>query len=103
DTAIDLKTRIDRGEFIVILGDRTPVSPDGRVQPAEFLGENAPFAQGPFILAALMDCPVYLMFCLKRGGKYHVYFEHFADRIELPRKSREPALKDVVQRYARRL
>lgn len=103
ETAIRLKGKIDNGEFIVILGDRTAVNSMNRVNFVKFLGEDAPFAQGPFILAALMECPVYLMFCLKQEGRYHVYFEHFADHIKLPRKSRGAHLQPVIQRYANRL
>jgi predicted LPLAT superfamily acyltransferase len=106
DTAIMLKDKIDRGEFLVIVGDRTPPSEDGssnRVSQINFLGQPAPFAQGPFILASLLDCPVYLFFCLREGDSYHIYFEPFADRIELPRREREERLQEYMQRYAQRL
>lgn len=103
ETAISLKRKIDDGEIIVILGDRTAVHSENRFNRAEFLGEEAPFAQGPFILAALMDCPVYLMFCLKKEGRYHVYFERFAERMQLPRKAREQYLQKFIQQYASRL
>ncbi|HET7594731.1 MAG TPA: acyltransferase, partial [Stellaceae bacterium] len=59
--------------------------------------------QGPYVLAHLLGCPVYLMFCLREGGRYRVYFERFADRIELPRRGKEAALADLAARYARRL
>lgn len=103
ETAVRLKEKIDNGEFIVILGDRTAVNSVNRVNFVKFLGEDAPFAQGPFILAALMECPVYLMFCLNQEGRYHIYFEHFADHISIPRKSRGKHLQPVIQRYANRL
>lgn len=103
DTAIMLKQKIEQGELIVILGDRTAVHSKGRVNRVEFLGEPALFSQGPFILAALLACPVYLMFCLKRNKRYHVYFEHFAERIVLNRKARDRDLQAVIQRFAQRL
>lgn len=103
ETAIRLKRKIDDGEILVILGDRTAVHSQNRFNRVEFLGEEAPFAQGPFILAALMDCPVYLMFCLNKEGRYRVYFERFTDRMQLPRKSREQYLQKYIQQYANRL
>ena len=107
DTAILLKEKIDRGELIVIVGDRTPPaeSGSGRVSRVEFLGESAPFAQGPFILASLLDCPVYLFFCLREGAarRYRIHLEHFAERIHLPRGDRLARLQDYMQRYASRL
>jgi predicted LPLAT superfamily acyltransferase len=50
-----------------------------------------------------MACPVYLMFCLREGDGHTVYFERFADRIELPRGKRGEVLADLAARYARRL
>ncbi len=103
DTCIDLKERIDRGELLVIVGDRTPAAENGRISTVDFLGAPASFAHGPYMLAAVLECPVYLFFCVQEGDRYCTYFEPFAERIELPRKSREAALREYVRRYARRL
>ncbi len=106
DTAIMLKGKIDRGELLVIVGDRTPPAEGGsssRISLVEFLGAPAPFAQGPFILASLLDCPVYLFFCLREGDRYRIYLEPFAERIVLPRRERQERLQDYLQQYAKRL
>ena len=103
DTAILLQERIDRGELLVIVGDRTPPGDGGRVVNASFLGAEAPFAQGPYIIAALLGCPVYLFFCLREGERYRIYLEPFAPRLRLPRSEREQALRQWAQRYAQRL
>ncbi len=103
DTAIALAEKIENGELLFIVGDRTPPAENGRVSQAEFLGAPAPFAQGPFILASLLKCPVYLFFCLNEGHRFHIHFEHFVERINLPRKSRDEALQTLAQRYANRL
>ncbi|HWT54905.1 MAG TPA: acyltransferase [Rhodocyclaceae bacterium] len=107
DTAILLQEKIDRGELIVIVGDRTPpgdvLREGGRIIEAEFLGRKAPFAVGPWILASLLNCPVYLFFCLPQDDGYCLHFEPFAEKIDLPRKSRQAALDGYVQRYADRL
>ena len=102
-TAIDLKERIECGEWIAIAGDRTPLTGEARTSRAVFLGDEAPFSHGPYVLAALMGCPVYLMFCLREGDGHTVYFEHFADRIELPRRNRAEFLAGLAARYAQRL
>ena len=103
DTAIFLKQCVEQGEIIVIVGDRTGIHSNNRVSFADFLGTPAPFSQGPFILASLLDCPVYLMFCLREKNKYRVHFEHFADKISLPRGKRQQTLDTLIQRYAVRL
>ncbi|WP_211163574.1 acyltransferase [Azoarcus taiwanensis] len=103
DTAIDLAQRIERGELLFIVGDRTPPVENGRTCRVDFLGAPAEFAQGPYILASILDCPVYLFFCLADGDRYRIHFEHFAERITLPRSRRSEALHEWTQRYADRL
>jgi predicted LPLAT superfamily acyltransferase len=103
ETVLDLRDKIERGELLVIVGDRTPPAQNGRVCTVEFLGAPAAFAQGPYVLAALLECPVYLFFCLREEGGYRIYFEPFAERVVLPRQEREAALLGYAQRYARRL
>ena len=102
DTAIHLRDRIARGEFVVIVADRTPAGA-GRTVSVPFLGEMAPFPVGPFVLAALMECPVQLIFCLKEATRYRIVFEPFADPLDLPRRTRATALASIATRYAERL
>ncbi|EOD56392.1 glycosyl transferase family protein [Aeromonas molluscorum 848] len=103
DTAILLKEKIEAGEWVVIVGDRTSVTREKRVVWADFLGAQAPFPLGPFALASVLACPVYLMFGLKERGRFRVHFEPFAERLLLPRSNREAALQRWVQAYADRL
>jgi len=103
-TAMMLSDRIDNGEFIVIAGDRTPSNESqARVSNVQFLGRNAPMPQGAFILAGLLKCPVYVMFCLKKKATYHIYVELFSERLKFSRKERQQAITEVVQSYAARL
>jgi predicted LPLAT superfamily acyltransferase len=102
-TAIVLAEKLAQGEFIAIAGDRIPVSANPRVALAEFLGTAAPFPVGPYILANLFHCPVYLMFCRSYGGAAEIHFELFHEVIKLPRIGRDQALARVAGEYARRL
>ena len=99
-SAFALQQKIEAGEWLVLAADRTSPTAPERVVDAEFLGAPAPFPQGPFILAALLRCPVLLLFCLREQDGYHVHIEPFAERIELPRKQRAAALADCAQRFA---
>jgi len=101
-TAMLLSERINAGDLIVIAGDRTPNQP-GRISEVEFLGKTASLPQGAFILASLLQCPVYLIFCLKQKQKYHVYVELFSEKLVFVRKLRAQQLDAVVQKYANRL
>jgi predicted LPLAT superfamily acyltransferase len=100
--ALELRQRVDRGEWVVIAGDRIPVH-GGRTVDVTFLGDRAPLPIGPYVLASLLDCPVYLMFVLRREGRNCAYFEPFVERVTLPRPSREAVLARYAQQYAERL
>ncbi|CAA9889597.1 conserved hypothetical protein [Candidatus Methylobacter favarea] len=102
-TSILLSDKIAKGELVIITADRTPVNNQQRVSKVDFLGAKALFPQGPFILASLMKCPVYTLFCLKQQGKHVIYFEHFSDCLKFPRKDREQALQETIQQYADKL
>lgn len=107
DTAILLKEKLDRGEWIAIVGDRIAVTTqrggEWRVCWSRFMGHVAPFPQGPFILASILRCPVDLIFALRQQEKLHIHCEPFADPLLLPRATRQQALQHTVDRYAERL
>jgi predicted LPLAT superfamily acyltransferase len=107
DTAILLKEKLDQGEWVAIVADRIAANPqrggDWRVIWSQFMGQPAPFPQGPFILASVLKCPVLMIFTLKQQGKLHVHCEPFADQLVLPRNERQQALQTNVDRYAQRL
>jgi predicted LPLAT superfamily acyltransferase len=103
DTAIALRERIERGEVLVIAGDRTPPADNGRVVSVDFFGAQANFPEGPFVLAHILECPVYLLVCLRERDRYRVYLEPLAQRVRLQRGGREAALKTHIQDFARRL
>jgi predicted LPLAT superfamily acyltransferase len=102
DTLIRVKESLDAGCFVGMLGDR--VSGGDKTTQCQFLDAPATFPAGPVLLAALMRCPVILFFGLYRGGnRYEIYFEHFADEIDLDRVRRAENIQLWMQRYAERL
>jgi len=103
DTAIKFREKVEAGEILVIVGDRTSPYAHDRNLRARFMGKDALFPQGPFVLASLMDCPIFLLFCIKEQGGYNIYLEPFRENAKLPRSERESALSALIQDYARRL
>jgi predicted LPLAT superfamily acyltransferase len=102
DTMLRIKERVDAGEMVALMGDRA--GPDEKSLPATFLGGTARFPLGPYMLAAMLGCPVFLTFGIHRApNRYELHCEPFADRVVLPRRHRDPALPELVQRYASRL
>jgi hypothetical protein len=102
DSLIRAKDRLDRGEWVGILGDR--VVANDRLIRVPFLGSEASFPAGPFLVASALKVPVVLFTCLYLGGnRYKEHFELFAEEIVLDRRNREADLEKWVRRYAERL
>lgn len=102
ELALTLRDRLAAGGMVALLADR--VGLNDKSVPVEFFGAPARFAAGPFLLAAILKCPIYLVFGIYRApNRYELYCEPFAERLVLPRGAREEVLSGEVARYARRL
>lgn len=104
-TIAHLAARVELGDFVVIAADRVPVTSE-RVLDVPFLGDEAAFPIGPWVLASALGCPVYWLACYQRpgdGGRYTLICELMRERIVLPRKTRDAALRDVIAHYVRYL
>lgn len=103
-TAMELREWVGGGGLLGVLGDRISAGARGRISYAPFLGRPAPFPQGPWILAALLQCPVVLIHGLRNEhGGHTVHTEAFAERVRLERGRREEMLTATVEHYASRL
>ncbi len=104
DQIFTLKQRLDEGEVVAILADRPAPHGRRRTVTLPFLGADAAFPQNPWILASLLECPVFLTVGLRLGSRrYHIIVEPLAERILLPRASREQSLLTYMERYVRRM
>lgn len=103
DTALVLKNKIDAGEIVVIAGDRMPVDANSRFAYVDFMGRRAAFATGPYALAHVLECPVYLFLCIKEKRGYKVVVEPLAERIRLSRGKRSEEAAKWTARFAQRL
>ncbi|WP_225782947.1 acyl-CoA synthetase [Xenophilus sp. Marseille-Q4582] len=109
---LELRDWMDAGGMAGLLADRT-------LAPAEagpaagrdltwlpFLGQPAPFSDGPFRLAAMLRRPVIFMAGIYHGGaRYEVRFETLADFSQPPAgaAAREQAIQAALQAYVQRL
>jgi predicted LPLAT superfamily acyltransferase len=100
ESVIRMQSKIEGREWIAMVADRTSIARAARSINCEFLGQTAQFPEGPFILASLLSCPVYFLFCLKKDGKYEVYLEKLADPLELPRATRQEDIEQAVKKFA---
>ncbi|MBO7482914.1 MAG: MMPL family transporter [Kiritimatiellae bacterium] len=84
ETAVEMKEAIARGEIVLMAGDRLPASagrvraegPGGRGQTPrrreiglerDIFGRRCRWPKGVFRFAAMMECPVYAIVCVKTG------------------------------------
>lgn len=105
--AMQLSERIGRGEFVVIAGDRVPVSGaapgKARVALAPFLGQTAAFPVGPYVMASVLGCPLYTLFATREKDGHALHFERLREEVRLPRRGREAVLAELAGDYAARL
>ena len=90
-----------RGDWIGFLADRHQEG--DRTVVCEFLGRQARFPVGPYIVAAALHLPVICLFPALVGKGYEVYCEVFSEELVLPRKDRSEALEHEVRRFVSRL
>ena len=58
--AVTVRERLQEGGLVAVLADR--VGLNDRTVSVDFFGARARFPSGPFLLAAALKCPVYLVF-----------------------------------------
>jgi predicted LPLAT superfamily acyltransferase len=97
-----MKEAAEEGALVALLADRARRGEPTR--KASLFGEEAPLPIAPYLIASALNVPVVLCFGLYRGGnRYDLYFETFAERIEIPRTERNARLDECLARYAARM
>jgi predicted LPLAT superfamily acyltransferase len=98
----EIRQRLERGEHVAVLADRCSAGERSIVVP--FMGQDVRLPAGPYILAATLQCPVYFVAALYRGGdRYEIHAERLADQVTLPRRDRDAGLRKWATLYAERL
>ena len=98
ETALVLQEKLNQGEWIIVAADRVPVQSD-RIQSVEFLGEEAYWPQGAWILASLLKVPVMAVFCYRTQKKFEVHIHQIADKLQFSRKNRMEDMRLTTRNY----
>ena len=102
ELALTLDQAIKNGELIGIMADRA--GNDERVIGCDFLGEQANFPVGPWLMGMILKAPVILCFGLYQGGnRYSLNFELLTEQLSAPRQQRDTEISQAMGHYARRL
>ena len=94
DSMVTLMDAVENGALVVIAGDRTSATEREKVIRVNFLGKEASFPYGVFLMPFLMKVPVYFMFGLRSrlsvfSPKQNVYIEKCHINFDCPRSERE--------------
>jgi predicted LPLAT superfamily acyltransferase len=105
ETVILLQERIARGELVAIAGDRTSANTRNKYFYLPFLGREAPFAYGSFLLAALLNAPSYFIFALRQkdlslSPRYDMHIHRVPIDFNCSRKEREQRMEQLARLFA---
>ena len=102
---ISMKDFAGEGGLIVIAGDRTSRENQDRTISRTFLGSTAPFPYGTFLLADLLEIPVYFIFAMREHdirpqSRYRVYCRQSGTETGGGKKGREIRLNSMAGEYS---
>ena len=98
---LTIREKLEEGGLVAILGDRVAPDSNSKAVKVDFLGGEAWFPAGPYVLAATLKAPVYFVAGINRGGgQYELYCIPFAEQVVLPRGERQDAIQRYAQQYA---
>ncbi len=101
EAAFEMRAAIERGEFVGILGDRVWESELDRTLRVPFLGREARFPLGPFLLQGVLGCPMLHTICVRTGpGHYTATTREFAPAGAVPRLERAKHAEQLVAKNA---
>ena len=101
DAAFEMRAAIERGEFVGILGDRVWESEQERTVRVAFLGREARFPLGPFLLQGVLGCPILYSTCVQSGpGRYRATMREFTPAGVIPRIERAKHAEQLAAQYA---
>ena len=99
--ALEIADALKKGEWVGFLADR--VVSKGRNETVDFLGAPSQFPVGPAAIAGMFKVPLVSVFPLYINGGYEVYCDVISESAEVPRSTRQEALRAYVVDYVAQL
>jgi predicted LPLAT superfamily acyltransferase len=81
ETAVEMKSAIERGELVIMAGDRVGAG-SSSVTVRRFMGRECMWPKGVYRFAKLMESPVFAVTCVRIG--WNRYEAHFAELAREP-------------------
>ncbi len=103
DLAILLKDKVDRGEWVFMMGDRNSAQGHQRTLGVSLLGEEAQLPMGPFTMAYLLEVPIYVIHCYREGKRFRIRLCPMPPIEDRSRAQRTHSVQRVADLYAKEL
>ncbi|MBD5411726.1 MAG: hypothetical protein HDR51_03140 [Treponema sp.] len=108
ETAILLQEKLDSGGLLVYTGDRTSARNRTRIFREKFLGKNADFPYGVFMMPAILHAPTYFMFALRTKNatlhpKYNMFIEKSKTNFNCTRNERNIKIHELALEFVKKL
>jgi predicted LPLAT superfamily acyltransferase len=103
DLAISLQEKVDNKEWIFVMGDRNSIHDSKRKVAIDFLGAKAEIPQGPFIMAYLLEVPVYVIHCFREGKRFRLRLKSIGSDLEHSRANRPQIIETMARQYGAEL
>ena len=108
ETICLLEEKINEGGLVFVAADRTSATARTRVLKQKFLGKDAEFPYGVFMMALLLNVPVYYIFGMRDKTvtmfpKHHIYVEKSKIDLNCSRGERESRINDLCLEYISKL
>lgn len=103
ETIISMESKLNNGEIIAIAGDRTSSKSD-KFNLVNFLGDEAPFPYGAFLIPVLLKYPTYYFFALRERDKiipkrydFYIYESKIISNIQNKRITKNDKSQIVLE------
>ena len=108
DSILLMQEFAEQGSLIVAAGDRTSINHREKSLTKSFLGREAKFPYGVFLIPALVKLPVYFMFGMRSkmsvfNPKYNIHIEKSSVDFNCPRTEREKRIDACCSEFVEKL
>ena len=108
DTILMLQEHVAKGGIVVIAGDRSSAGTPDRNFDIGFLGSEAQFPQGPFIIASLLGCPAYFVFAARQkalsvSAEYNMHIHRSKVEFAGGRAEKKAQVRHMAEEFVRYL
>lgn len=101
--SISLKEKVDKGEWVFMMGDRFSIQNNQRTLAQRFLGKKVELPEGPFLMAYLLEVPIYIIHCYRSGAQFRIQLKKVIPGAERNSKNKKEYMIEIAGAYCSEL